>query len=427
MVNTPAFQRLRRIHQLALTSLVFPGATHTRFEHGLGTMHLSGRLADRVAADDPSQGLVADRRRVVRLAGLVHDIGHGPFSHVADVFLNAGGREGHEEIGALIVEQDAAVSAALGADSSEVARLLRKADRRTVERDIVSGPADADKADYLVRDSQFAGVKQGLFDVDRLIDQATFVSLGHETYLGFLASGMTAVESMRLARHHMHRTVYGHRNRLVTDFMLQRGIRDALDRQLLPANLLTVPASGEFDAWWREYRMWDDWRMTTELVNADGLAGEMFRRLRNHELPKLLVHLDSRAFHSRLGLETVAAFGAGLGPEDQLAVEAELAGRLGERAEDVIVQIFDPKRSLGRLVTDPIEEDDIIIVDETRPEPDRYEKFDARSEIFGPPRGEPMRELLVYSSIGRKADLARADRASDWVIAALRERGSGRQ
>jgi HD superfamily phosphohydrolase len=235
---------------------------------------------------------------------------------------------------------------------------------------------------------------------------------------------MTAVESMRLARHHMHRTVYGHRNRLVTDFMLQRGIADALERELLPGDLLTVPDSASFETWWREYRTWDDWRMMTELATADGLAGAMFCRLRDHRLPKLLVHLDSRAFHSRLGLPTVSAFGSGLTAADESALETELARRLGQKPEEVIVRIFDPKRSLGRVVTDPIDDDDIIIVDETLPEPDRYEKFDARSEIFDPPRGEPMRELLVYSSVGRKSDPGRAADAVDWVITALRERAS---
>ncbi len=108
LVNTAAFQRLRRIHQLAMTMLVFPGATHTRFEHSLGTRHVADRIGRRLvnlAGLGESDPFTEADARIARLAALVHDIGHGPFSHVADPFLNATRPHGHEWIGAMAITQ----------------------------------------------------------------------------------------------------------------------------------------------------------------------------------------------------------------------------------------------------------------------------------------------------------------------------------
>jgi uncharacterized protein len=419
VLNTRTFQRLRRIHQLGLTMLVFPGATHTRFEHSVGTMFIAGRLSERVK-DVGEAPLADDRVEVVRLAALLHDVGHGPFSHVVDAFLEPGG--GHEAVGAMIVEQEVDVAAALGSDLvAEVAGLLRHPAARSVERDIVSGPTDADKTDYLMRDSQFAGVRQGMFDVDRLIDQAVRVATPGESMLGFYAGGTTAVESMRLARHHMHRSVYGHRNRLVTDFMLRRGIADALARGLLPEGLLSVPDDAGFARWFDEYRRWDDWRMMATLSEVDGVAGLMFRRLMDHDLLKLLVSVEDRALHDGLGLLAASRL-VGADPDAALldAIASEVAAYVGEDPAEVIVQVIDPKRSLGGL-TDAAsfaDEDVMIVGDENR-----LVKLDAVSEIFSRPQtADFRRKLLVYDPLGRKADPARARSVEEMTVRLLRER-----
>jgi HD superfamily phosphohydrolase len=229
IVDHPAFQRLRRIHQLAMAYLVYPGATHTRFEHSLGVLHVADRLARRL-------GLTDDTCRNVRLAALVHDLGHGPFSHISEEPLAACSRDHvrgvaleklHERITVDIVrevllrerlitrEQAAAVEDILGASPSA---------GRTVERDIVSGPLDADKLDYLLRDSHHAGVRYGIYDLDRVVQAVRVLEDSSGSYLAIADEDVAAVDQVVIARHHMATNVYRHRIRRITDAMLVRAV-----------------------------------------------------------------------------------------------------------------------------------------------------------------------------------------------------------
>lgn len=160
VVDSRPFQRLRGVQQLAMTHLVYPGARHSRFEHCVGACYVAGRLADRLAAIAPSK-MTNDRVAMVRAAALTHDIGHGPFSHVSEFVFEqlTGGEHIHEKISAAILRTDEQVRAALGTERSEWAANLLAGEghgaKRSVERDIVAGPADIDKLDYLLRDSHF--------------------------------------------------------------------------------------------------------------------------------------------------------------------------------------------------------------------------------------------------------------------------------
>jgi uncharacterized protein len=228
-IDSRCFQRLREIRQLAMTHLVYPGAVHSRFEHWLGVCHIAGRLLQELDAND-------EDTTIVRAAALLHDIGHGPFSHVSEAILDArNGVSGvHEAISVAIIRTDGELHAALGQEVCQRAASLIEHSgdftSRSYLRDIVSGPSDADKLDYLLRDSYFAGVDYGRYDLGRLIDTATIINDGLQTYLGFRQGGLWAVEGLLLARHHMHRQVYGHKTRVATDIMVQRaltlGIRD---------------------------------------------------------------------------------------------------------------------------------------------------------------------------------------------------------
>jgi HD superfamily phosphohydrolase len=239
-VDAPAFQRLRNIRQLAMTHLVYPSAVHTRFEHSIGVCHIAGRLADRLKLD-PEQA------QVVRAAALLHDIGHGPFSHVSEQVIDdlAGVHGVHEAISAFMIRNDPTIVAALGEDLSHAAAaIVALAGPRSVERDIVSGPTDADKLDYLLRDSYFAGVKYGEYDLERLIDSSRIIApRSAQTQLGFDADGLWAVEGLLMARHHMHRQVYGHKTRLATDIMITRALRFAIHEGAVDPAAFTVPVA----------------------------------------------------------------------------------------------------------------------------------------------------------------------------------------
>lgn len=235
LINSPVIQRLRGIHQLAMAYLVYPGCRHTRFEHSLGVMHVAEKMAEQL-------GLNGQERRIVRLAGLLHDCGHGPFSHVSEQLLeklteNAppGVRKEklHEQITWDIIRSSQEIASLLSPDDvTAIVKLLdtEHSSRRTVLQDIISGRLDADKLDYLLRDSYYAGVKYGVFDLDRVIASLCRIDMGGgEEQVGVREEGIHTVEQMILARYHMGAQVYYHRIRAITDAMIVKGIMAAVD------------------------------------------------------------------------------------------------------------------------------------------------------------------------------------------------------
>ncbi len=237
-VDTPVFQRLRRVRQLAMTHLVYPGALHTRFEHSIGVRHIAGRLSDSI-------GLDKEQQEIVKTAALLHDVGHGVFSHVSEQVIDElSGVDGvHEAVSVAIMRTNSDLHDALGKELCErAAEIVALEGPRTAMRDIVSGPTDADKLDYLLRDSHYAGVNYGRYDLDRIIDTARVIApTSAQTQLGFEADGVWAVEEMLVARHHMHRQVYGHKTRLATDIMTGRALRLAIAEGVLPEAAFKVP------------------------------------------------------------------------------------------------------------------------------------------------------------------------------------------
>lgn len=421
LINTPAFQSLRRIHQLAMTMLVFPGATHTRFEHSLGTRHVADRVGRRLvhlAQLGESDAFSEGDARVTRLAALLHDIGHGPFSHVADPFLNASRPHGHEWIGAMAVTQVPelrdVVDKAEPGTSTAIADLLLGRGRRSVRRDIVSGPADADKIDYLMRDSQHTGVRGGHFDHDYLIDQLIAIESIGESWLGFRANGVWAVEGLKLARYHMFRTVYTHRNRLVTDLMLGRALRDGLGAYL-PGDLLSLPPEAQFAEWFERYLAYDDWNVFAGGVQNDGPSGRMFRRLRDHRLLKVLVFVEGEEFKRLLGTEYARRLLADPRKGFEQSCEAPLAASLGLDPEEVMVYLVSPDHVLHR---DPLRLDEDINL---RTQDGDVQAFVDRSEIFSAAEPERWRrQLVVYADRGRKDDPDLAERAKAKVVEELK-------
>jgi HD superfamily phosphohydrolase len=217
LINSRPVQRLRFIHQLGFTFLVFPGAEHSRFSHVLGAMHLAGRLYDALCAK--SDGLLppgtrSRERRLVRAAALLHDIGHAPFSHSAEELFEGG--IDHEEMTRrlLAAPEIEAVFARLGdgVEPGDVARLLAGGGSPTDKllARMVSGELDVDKMDYLLRDSLYCGVRYGSFDLERLLD--TVLPLADpETGvwgIGVEEGGVHALEALVMARYYMFTQVY---------------------------------------------------------------------------------------------------------------------------------------------------------------------------------------------------------------------------
>jgi len=252
VLDSRPFQRLRHIHQLALTYLVYPGATHRRFEHSLGVMELTGRVYDVVtsnATDDVRNEFpdVADDRKreywrcVLRMAALCHDIGHLPFSHAAEKELLPEGWT-HETLTAVLIRSDEMLPIwhDMRIDSEDVVKLalgrkeLPDADFtpwETILAEIIVGDAfGVDRMDYLLRDSHHAGVAYGKFDQYRLIDTLRILprapsDADDEGEVGFALGveegGLQSAEALMLARYFMYSQVYFHPIRRIYDLHLK--------------------------------------------------------------------------------------------------------------------------------------------------------------------------------------------------------------
>jgi HD superfamily phosphohydrolase len=316
LINTPLFQRLRGVKQLALANLVYPGAHHTRFEHCIGTMHLAGRIAKAKKLN-----LNEEKINILRLAGLLHDIGHGPFSHVSEQIMeNRTDKEildkyeaqnAHELMSILLIQKNKEIAEILSQEEiEEIVLLLQK--RRNIEKDIVSGPLDADKLDYLLRDSYFAGVQYGVFDLDKIIESLTPIKIGtKETQLGISEEGIYAAEQMLLAKYHMNTQVYRHRIRRITDAMLIRGVEFAIEEIEEIKNLYTCQDTDDF---LEEYVKYDDKSLVDKiLANCNGTSLEYFERLKKRKLLKevLSVEINEVNFPDSILLQNIRTMSEG--------------------------------------------------------------------------------------------------------------------
>jgi len=267
IINHPFVQRLRNISQLGLAHLVFPGATHTRFSHALGVMHLTGRVFDQLLRGLDRDGSVAlppeereRARQIARLAGLLHDLGHPPFSHTYEPLLperralalprdwyariDLGGRATHEDFSV----------AAIYALSQEAPRLLDPDEARDIcalidqtilpsatlthagqrsrqnlyplLKQTISGEVDADRMDYLRRDAQFAGVAYGNFDLERLIQSLSSWETPRGRMMAIDQSAIYAYENFLMARFHMAMQVYYHKTLLAFEYCLTQAVRE---------------------------------------------------------------------------------------------------------------------------------------------------------------------------------------------------------
>jgi len=225
VVDTPAVQRLRYVRQLGHAFLVYPGATHSRFEHALGAYHLARRVLAQLEDAGDARLDPAERARL-KLAALLHDIGHYPFSHA----LEEAGLPHHEVLAErqLASGELAGRLAELGAPAERLLPLIRGTAREPLAG-LVSGSLDVDKLDYLSRDAWMCGVPYGVIDVDRLVTSLT-VAAGPDRrpILALHEKGLAALESLLFAKYQMYRNVYWHHAVRSATAMFKRLVRGAI-------------------------------------------------------------------------------------------------------------------------------------------------------------------------------------------------------
>ena len=219
LVDTPPVQRLRHIKQLSTVRLVYPSASHTRFEHSLGVYHLA-REALR------SLGVDGDRAEHVRAAALLHDVGHGPYGHqTEDVIRRHTGRD-HDDIGELLYETE--LAGVLGSHDLDPDRVAELVAGKGELGQLVSGELDVDRMDYLVRDAHHTGVPYGTIDTGRLLRALRL----RDARLVIAEGNVPTAESLLLARALMDGTVYRHHVSRIAGSMLERACERLLDGDL---------------------------------------------------------------------------------------------------------------------------------------------------------------------------------------------------
>lgn len=233
VLDTPPFQRLRFIRQLGHAFLVYPGATHTRFEHALGTYHLARRVLSLLEECDDLSGIDRSETVLIRLAALLHDIGHYPFSHA----LEEAGLRSHEDLAAGQISQpelNAVVEATGVENASSRLRELICGKSSSPLQGLISGSLDLDKIEYLTRDARMCGVPYGTVDVDRLLHSITIVDVdGGTLSVGIHEKGLSALESLLFAKYQMYRNVYWHHAVRSATAMFKRVAREALQSGVL--------------------------------------------------------------------------------------------------------------------------------------------------------------------------------------------------
>ena len=237
VVDTPAVQRLRYVRQLGHAFLVYPGATHSRFEHALGAYHLARRALSQL--EDAGDVHLDSRERLrLRLAALLHDIGHYPFSHS----LEEAGLPHHEQLATrhLTGGELARRLAELGVPADELLALIQSRAREPLAG-LVSGSLDVDKLDYLSRDAWMCGVPYGVIDVDRLLTSLT-VAAGPDgrPALALHEKGLAALESLLFAKYQMYRNVYWHHAVRSATVMFKRLVRRAIATGTLQPETIAI-------------------------------------------------------------------------------------------------------------------------------------------------------------------------------------------
>ncbi len=225
IIDSPIFQRLRRIRQLSGAHLTYPGAQHSRFEHSLGVMHIAGQAANALS----EKGfLSADQTRDIRLAALLHDVGHGPFSHLFEEVLQAKKKISHEEIGKKIIlhSEIGDILSKSGINKKFITKLAFGDPKYRFVNEIISGSLSADMMDYLQRDGYFTGAEHAKIDHQRIIHSLTV----YKSKLALDRSALYSFESMILSRYQMFKAVYFHKTVRSAEVMMLESIRLADDK-----------------------------------------------------------------------------------------------------------------------------------------------------------------------------------------------------
>ncbi len=383
LLDTPEVQRLRRIRQLGVTHLVFPGAEHSRFTHAIGAAHVMSRLVRRLREIDHElpfwQRIASDRARDALAAALLHDLGHGPYSHLFEEAIPGAPR--HESWSLAIVRDPGTrVHQVLAArDSSlpeRVASLISGGEGAPYPlpylAHAVSGTLDVDRCDYLLRDAHMTGVRYRLFDLDWLLRSIRFSTLDAANEAPRLAidgmKGLPAIEGFFLARRFMFEQVYLHKATRAAEVLIKaifaraaRALEDGTKLPFVPEAIrlasrgAPVPLGAYLDL--------DDVTVSAAFAAWEGcgdpVLADLCRRLRSRRLGKTIAVHDAPDEHAAIAALVEQARertrAAGLDPDAHVHVDvAEDGGALDDHDVEPLQVVFGDRQRSPLLEVSPM-------------------------------------------------------------------------
>lgn len=305
-IDTPEVQRLRRIKQLGLTYLAYPGATHTRFEHSLGVMYL---------ADIFSKNLDEYDQKLLKISALLHDVGHSPYSHDSEDVITRYTKETHEDIGRILDRETiSSILEDIDLKKRDILDIIRV---KNPLGKILNGSIDIDKMDYLVRDSYYTGVTYGIIDLYRLVQEITFF----DDTLVIEDGGLQAVESLCVSRFLMSRAVYYHHVSRIAESMLKKAMIDLLENKKVDPFVL---------------RDMDDYEIHMLLKSSNGYPKDIITRIEQRNLFKRALYQDISVLDEKMVREYKANIGK---------YETEIAQVAGLDVKYVVLDIPEYKKN----------------------------------------------------------------------------------
>jgi HD superfamily phosphohydrolase len=328
LLDTGVVQRLRYVRQLGLAHLVYPGATHSRFEHALGAYHLARRTLARLQDEGALEGVAADECAVVASAALLHDVGHYPFSHALEEI----GVPHHEEVSRPLLtsgEVATILRADIAPDAPERIYALVCGTSKSPLQGLISGSLDLDKMDYLKRDALMCGVPYGEIDEDRLMHALVVLddpATGRRA-VGVRTKGLSALESLLFAKYQMYRNVYWHHAVRSATAMYKRMVETALSD-----GALEIDALGRYTDEGLLFTLEATARGEVRALLQDLLARRLFKRA--FEAPAAALPMDS--------LEWIAD-----DRDRSRRAESAIAKKIGLNADDVLLDFPAKTQMLG--------------------------------------------------------------------------------
>jgi HD superfamily phosphohydrolase len=318
IIDSYPVQRLHRLRQLAGSEYVYPGANHTRFEHSIGVMYLASRVVENSGI---SQYISEDEAKLVKIAGLLHDVGHGPFSHVFEHLLDRELGKTHEDLTTWIIENSELkeILRRNGYHPEEVGKLavgrLHRPKKAFLDQ-IISSAVDVDKQDFIVRDTHHTGAEYGFVDIFRLIHALDVLGGNLAVDLGALS----ALESLIIARMESFRSIYFHRVGRAAQIMLAMAMEKANGE--LGFTRFKTPD---------EYMAMDDYTVWTALKNCK----KSNAIIRDLERRRLLKCAYERTFYEK---DTMVSniFGR---ETHRTQLQTDIADKAGIAAEEVIIDV----------------------------------------------------------------------------------------